>query len=249
MLHIANASKYFGSTPVLNKLNLDLETNTILGLAGPSGSGKSTLLRCIQQLEVLSAGTIKVDGKSGFMFQDFQLFPHMTVLKNLTYAPKLRLKTMDKAKKTFSASDNKPSDGLPDNLEDIQEQTQSLLTALGIADKAQHFPHQLSGGQKQRVALARSLMMHPSLLLCDEPTSGLDPAMIEEIIVLLQSVKAMGVTMVIASHDLNFLTRIADRLIVLKGGELIADLNPADVEHPIHYLKQKLSGADYDPQN
>ena len=249
MLHIANASKYFGSTPILNKLNLDLEPNTILGLAGPSGSGKSTLLRCIQQLEVLSSGTIKVAGKSGFMFQDFQLFPHMTVLKNLTYAPKLRLKAMNAGKKNHSLPGNNSTDGLPDSLEGIQEQALNLLTALGIADKLQCFPHQLSGGQKQRVALARSLMMHPSLLLCDEPTSGLDPAMIEEIIVLLQSVKAMGVTMVIASHDLTFITRVADRLVVLKGGELIADLNPTDVEQPIHYLKQKLSGADYDPQN
>ncbi|MDP1614520.1 MAG: ATP-binding cassette domain-containing protein, partial [Methylococcales bacterium] len=227
-------------------INLDLEPNTILGLAGPSGSGKSTLLRCIQQLESLSSGIIEVTGKSGFMFQDFQLFPHMTVLKNLTYAPRLHLKTMNK--KNLSAHRNS-TDGLPDSLEDIQEQALSLLTALGIADKAQCLPHQLSGGQKQRVALARSLMMHPSLLLCDEPTSGLDSAMIEEIIVLLQSVKAMGVTMVIASHDLTFLTRIADRLVVLKGGALIADLTPAEVANPIHYLKQKLSGADYEPQN
>lgn len=238
MLHIANASKHFGLTPVLNNINLILEPHQILGLAGPSGSGKSTLLRCIQQLEILDSGTITVAGKSGFMFQDFQLFPHMTVLKNLIYAPKLRLKALKQA------NDN----SLPENLTQIQERAFNLLETLGIADKASCLPEQLSGGQKQRVALARSLMMSPSLLLCDEPTSGLDPAMIEEVVVLLKSIKTMGITMIIASHDLAFLTQIADRLVVLKGGQLIADIKPADIAHPIHYVKQKLSGVDYDYQ-
>ncbi|KTD68634.1 MULTISPECIES: amino acid ABC transporter ATP-binding protein [Legionella] len=215
MLVINQASKYFGSLPVLNNINLELQVQTVLGLAGPSGSGKSTLLRCIQQLETLDAGTITVKGQSGFMFQDFQLFPHMTVMQNLVYAPRLQNKTLKH-----------------------EEQASSLLQNLGIRDKASAYPHQLSGGQKQRVALARSLMMKPNLLLCDEPTSGLDLATIDEVISLLNSVKSLGVTMVIASHDLDFLSKMSDRLIVLKGGQLVADVVPKELAEPIMHLKQ-----------
>jgi polar amino acid transport system ATP-binding protein len=203
MLIIDQACKTFNTIQVLKQVSLSVDTNTVVGLAGPSGSGKSTLLRCIQGLEILDSGTINFAGKSGFMFQDFQLFPHMTVLQNLTYAPKLQNKTLhheDKAKQ--------------------------LLQTLGIADKTNFYPHQLSGGQKQRVALARSLMMNPALLLCDEPTSGLDPAAIDEVITLLSAVKALGVIMVIASHDLDFLSKIADRLIILKDGKLLAEIKP-----------------------
>lgn len=226
MLTVTNACKQFGGTQVLNNINLNLEPNSILGLSGPSGSGKSTFLRCIQQLEVLNSGTIHVEGTCGFMFQDFQLFPHMTVLKNLIYAPGLHNKTSNH-----------------------HEEAMSLLVTLGIADKADVYPHQLSGGQKQRVALARSLMMKPALLLCDEPTSGLDPAMIDDVLCLLKKVNAMGVTMVIASHDLTFLTRITDRLLVLKGGVLIAGLKPQELEHPVHYIKHILLGVDNDRGN
>lgn len=215
MLVINQASKYFGALPILNNINLELQVQTVLGLAGPSGSGKSTLLRCIQQLETLDAGTITVKGQSGFMFQDFQLFPHMTVMQNLVYAPRLQNKTLKH-----------------------EEQASSLLQNLGIRDKASAYPHQLSGGQKQRVALARSLMMKPNLLLCDEPTSGLDLATIDEVISLLNSVKSLGVTMVIASHDLDFLSKMSDRLIVLKGGQLVADVVPKELAEPIMHLKQ-----------
>lgn len=242
MLQLINATKHFGLTPVFNHISLNLESNQILGLAGASGSGKSTLLRCIQQLETLSFGTIKVNGESGFMFQDFQLFPHMTVLRNLVYAPQIHQKILNKTHKTSGIK----AQGQPCS---VVEKAFNLLEKLGIADKAQCVPHQLSGGQKQRVALARSLMMNPSLLLCDEPTSGLDPAMTDEIIGLLKSVQMMGVTMVIASHDFTFLTQLADRLVVLKNGELIADIQPAELDQPIHYLKQKLSGVEHDSQN
>jgi len=215
MLEINNACKNFGSVPVLNQISLQLEAQTVLGLAGPSGGGKSTLLRCIQNLETLDAGTINFVGKSGFMFQDFQLFPHMTVLQNLIYAPSLQNKAINH-----------------------EEQALTLLSSLGIADKASSYPEKLSGGQKQRVALARSLMMQPSLLLCDEPTSGLDLATIDEVISLLNSVKALGVTMIIASHDLDFLSKMADRLVILKGGQLVADVQPKKLADPILYLKQ-----------
>ncbi|WP_298624927.1 amino acid ABC transporter ATP-binding protein [uncultured Legionella sp.] len=226
MLTVTKACKQFGETVVLHHINLHLEPNTILGLAGPSGSGKSTFLRCIQQLDSLSSGVIHVDGACGFMFQDFQLFPHMTVLKNLIYAP-----------------------GLHQKNKSHHEEATSLLEALGIADKADAYPHQLSGGQKQRVALARSLMMKPALLLCDEPTSGLDPAMTEDVLCLLKKVNAMGVTMIITSHDLEFLTRITDRLLVLKDGALVADINPAELEHPVHHMKHILSGVNDDSRN
>lgn len=149
------------------------------------------------------------------MFQDFQLFPHMTVLQNLVYAPGLQNKTINH-----------------------EEQANALLKDLGISEKAQAYPHQLSGGQKQRVALARSLMMHPNLLLCDEPTSGLDLATIDDVVNLLNSVKALGVSMIIASHDLDFLCKIADRLIVLKDGQLVADVIPKNLANPILNLKQ-----------
>ena len=216
MLKLHNAYKKFGDTVVLHQLNLTIKANTIVGLAGASGSGKSTLLRCMQQLELLDAGKIDFTAKSGFMFQDFQLFPHMTVLHNLIYAPMLHHKSVDHVEKALA-----------------------LLTTLGISDKAQSYPQALSGGQKQRVALARSLMMHPALLLCDEPTSGLDMATIKDIITLLNTVKSMGVTMVIASHDLEFITKIADRVVVLKSGRVTADIQISDLSDPLSYLKQQ----------
>ena len=214
MLSINNVCKKYNANIVLNDISLALDEQTIVGLAGPSGGGKSTLLRCIQQLEKLDSGEIKFEGTSGFMFQDFQLFPHMTILENLIYAPNLHNKM----------------DHKPDAL--------AMLTSLNIEDKANVYPHQLSGGQKQRVALARSLMMKPKLLLCDEPTSGLDVATIEDVVSLLSSVKDMGVAMIIASHDLDFLTKIADRIIVLKGGNIVTDVNPKTITDPIHHLKE-----------
>jgi polar amino acid transport system ATP-binding protein len=139
----------------------------------------------------------------------------MTVLKNIIYAPILK----DKAKKNNTT------------------QAMEILNNLGIADKANSYPTQLSGGQKQRVALARSLIMQPQLLLCDEPTSGLDVATTLEVIALLETVRNMGVSMIIASHDLDFLTKIANRIIVLKNGKIILDVNPKKIEDPIYYLK------------
>ena len=214
MLAIKNAVKTLGSLPILNDISVTIETNTVLGLAGPSGSGKSTLLRCIQQLESLDSGTIEFTGASSFMFQDFQLFPHLTVLQNLIYAPSLH-----------------------DKSRNHEEQAMTLLGNLNVGDKARAYPHQLSGGQKQRVALARCLMMNPNLLLCDEPTSGLDLATIDDVVRLLKSVKSLGMTMVIASHDLDFLSKMADRLIVLKGGQLVADVLPQKLSDPALHLK------------
>lgn len=200
---------------ILDHINVVIQKSSIVGLAGPSGSGKSTLLRCIQKLEQPDSGTIECSGSIGFMFQDFQLFPHMTVLQNLVYAPTLK-----------------------DPKTDHLQKAHDILQNLGIEQKIHAFPKYLSGGQKQRVALARSLMMNPEVLLCDEPTSGLDISTTLDVISLLESVRDMGVTMIIASHDLDFLTQIADRIVLLKLGKMVVDINPKQLDNPINYLKQ-----------
>lgn len=214
MLKITNISKMFGDIAILDQINLEIKEASIVGLAGPSGSGKSTLLRLIQRLEIPDGGTIQSNARTGFMFQDFQLFPHMTVLENITYAPKLHKKEQHYLQKA-----------------------NTILENLGIASKAHEYPKNLSGGQKQRAALARSLMMHPDILLCDEPTSGLDIATTSDVVTLLEAVRNMGVTMLIASHDLDFLVKIADRIILLKNGKIAVDINPKTVSSPIQYLK------------
>lgn len=219
MLHIHKASKQFHNSIALNQVSLTIEANNVVGLAGPSGSGKSTLLRCIQKLESLDSGEIKFNGISGFMFQDFQLFPHMNILKNLTYAPALQKRTQNH-----------------------NEKAMELLKDLGISDKAYAFPQQLSGGQKQRAALARSLMMQPDLLLCDEPTSGLDMASTKDVLHLLQDVQKLNVTLIIASHDLPFLTQIAQRLMVIKYGTIVADFTNSPIADPISYIQQFYQG-------
>lgn len=219
MLHINNATKNFSGNTILNNINFNVKAHSIVGLAGPSGSGKSTLLRCIQQLDTLDSGEITCAGTCGFMFQDFQLFPHMNVFNNLIYAPNLHKK---------------------DN--NTEEVASAFLKKLGIENKALSFPNDLSGGQKQRVALARTLMMEPDLLLCDEPTSGLDMGSIDDVISLLQSVKNMKITMIIASHDLRFLTQISDRIVVLKKGKLVADFQPQDILDPISFVQNHYQG-------
>lgn len=215
MLKIKNLSKVFGGVQILENINLDIREASIVGLAGPSGGGKSTLLRLIQKLEMPDTGEIKCDARTGFMFQDFQLFPHMTVLENLVYSPKL----------------NKECN-------DYLQRAEILLDNLAISAKANEYPHNLSGGQKQRVALARSLMMSPEILLCDEPTSGLDVATTLDVVALLESVRSIGVTMIIASHDLDFLTKISDRIVLLKGGKIAIDIDPKTIDDSIGYLKK-----------
>jgi polar amino acid transport system ATP-binding protein len=214
MLKITNLSKMFGDISILDQIDLEIKKASIVGLAGPSGSGKSTLLRLIQKLEIPDSGTIQCNARTGFMFQDFQLFPHMTVLENITYAPKLHKKDHH-----------------------YLQRANTILENLGITSKAHEYPKNLSGGEKQRAALARSLMMHPDILLCDEPTSGLDIATTSDVVSLLESVRNMGVTMLIASHDLDFLIKISDRIILLKKGKIAVDINPKIINDPIKYLK------------
>jgi polar amino acid transport system ATP-binding protein len=215
MIKIDHVHKKIGDNIVLNDISLSVQKNSIVGLAGPSGSGKSTLLRCLQGLETIDTGAITCNGSTGFMFQEFQLFPHMTVLQNLTYAPALHDKTAD-----------------------YQAHATRMLENLGIADKSAAYPHELSGGQKQRVALARSLMMQPEILLCDEPTSGLDIATTTDVVSLLESIRNKGVTMLIASHDLDFLTKIADRIVIIRAGKTVLDVTTKELHDPINFLKK-----------
>jgi polar amino acid transport system ATP-binding protein len=214
MLKIDCLSKSFGEKVIIKNVSLEIQKGEIVGLAGHSGSGKSTLLRCIQGIEKQTLGTIDLLGRVTFMFQDFQLFPHFSVLKNLIYAPSLHDKNIDHSIKA-----------------------RELLDKLGIKDKESEYPEKLSGGQKQRVAFARCLMMNPDILLCDEPTSGLDIVSTKDIISLIKSVKEMGVTMIIASHNLDFLTEISDRIIVLKNGEIQETADPREIKDPVEYLK------------
>ncbi|MDR1334902.1 MAG: ATP-binding cassette domain-containing protein [Holosporaceae bacterium] len=223
MLKIHNLHKTFKSTKILDGISLEVEKSRIFGLAGPSGSGKSTLLRCIQQLEVPDCGFLECGGKTGFMFQDFQLFPHMTVLENLLYATKF----VDK-----KSNDKKESK------KNHMHLAQNMLKKLSIEEKAGIYPRSLSGGQKQRVALARSLMIDPDIFLCDEPTSGLDVATIQDVVQLLKSVNEVGVTMIIASHDLDFLTKISDRIVLLKEGRIAVDIDVRQQPDPAAYLKR-----------
>jgi len=213
MLKINNLSKYHQGQEILKDINLEFESNEIVGLAGPSGSGKTTLLRCIQKLEKPDHGEIVCSEITGFMFQDFQLFPHMTVLQNLSYAPNHH------------------------KMKEVQSRAESLLTRLNIANKSHSYPSQLSGGQKQRVALARILMMEPTLLMFDEPTSGLDILAIREVIALLSEIKkSLNITMIIASHDLDFLTQISNRIIVLKNGKVQKEVSLNDKKASIESL-------------
>lgn len=214
MLSISNISKQYGKLKVLNNIDFQVKKASIVGLAGSSGSGKSTLLRCIQKLEKVDKGHIDYSGTSCFMFQDFQLFPHMTVLENLVYAPKTVFKNHH-----------------------AEQDAMILLEKLGLKNKANDYPGKLSGGQKQRVALARCLMMNPDILLCDEPTSGLDIATIQDVVELLNTVHEMGVTMIIASHDVDFLTNISSRIIVLKDGFKTADIDISQILNPSETLK------------
>jgi polar amino acid transport system ATP-binding protein len=216
MLKICNVCKSFNHVKVLDDVNVNIERHSIVGLAGSSGSGKSTLLRCIQGLEKPDDGIITCVGKFSFMFQDFQLFPHMTVLQNLIYAPTLK-------------------DGV--NKKQYIEKAEASLKDLGINEKKMEYPGSLSGGQKQRVALARSLMIDPDVLLCDEPTSGLDVATINDVADLLRRVNKKNVTIVIASHDLDFLVNLCDRIILLKFGKIIVDVCPSQYEDAAAHLK------------
>lgn len=210
MLEVNNLSKSFDKNNVLNKISFKVNKGDVISIVGPSGSGKSTLLRCINLLEK-STGSIKFNGKKidkmvgkniGMVFQQFNLFPHLSVLDNIILAP-VKLKIISKEEATKKAFE--------------------LLKTIGLESKANSFPNELSGGQKQRVAIIRTLIMNPDIILFDEPTSALDPEMKDEVLELIKKIADSGKTMIIVSHEMNFVKNVANRVLFLDGGKIIFD--------------------------
>ncbi len=220
---ISQAVKEFGTARALNNVNLKIAQAEVVLIVGPSGSGKSTLLRSVNRLEHLSSGDISIDGVSvtdpktdirkireevGMVFQDFNLFPHLSVLENITMAP-LTLNKVDKAQ--------------------AQDCALSLLQMVGLEERASSFPRQLSGGQKQRVAIARALAMEPKAMLFDEPTSALDPEMVKEVLDVMLKLAQDGMTMMIVSHEMGFARAAADRVVFIDQGQIIEQGKPEQI--------------------
>lgn len=226
-ISVRNLKKNFGSLEVLRDISLEVTEGEVVVLIGPSGSGKSTLLRCLNQLEKVTSGQIIIDGHDvtdkhtdinkvreniGMVFQHFNLFNHLTVLKNMTLAP-VHLKTLSK--------------------EEAKDKAMSLLNRVGLADKADAYPSQLSGGQKQRVAIARALEMNPDIMLFDEPTSALDPEMVGEVLAVMKELAREGMTMLVVTHEIGFAREVASRVIFMEGGYIVEDGTPDEViNHP-----------------
>lgn len=222
MIKIDNITKSFGQLNVLKGITTNIGKGEVVAIIGPSGSGKSTLLRCINLMETPTTGTITINGQEitapkadvmgirqqiGMVFQHFHLFPHMTVLKNLTYAP-MKVKGMSAA--------------------EAEQKARELLARVGLADKADVFPSRLSGGQKQRVAIARSLVMEPKIMLFDEPTSALDPEMVKEVLEVMKGLADSGMTMAIVTHEMRFAEEVSDRILFLDDGRLLEDTPPEE---------------------
>ncbi|MBD3107267.1 amino acid ABC transporter ATP-binding protein [Bacillus sp. AGMB 02131] len=220
MIKIENLKKTFGKNEVLKGISTEIKEQEVIAVIGPSGSGKSTFLRCINRLEEPTSGDVTIDGtliteknimkvreNLGMVFQHFHLFPHKTVLENLTYAP-INVKGVSKAEANKTAED--------------------LLRKVGLFEKRNEYPNRLSGGQKQRVAIARALAMNPTVMLFDEPTSALDPEMVKEVLEVMKSLAGTGMTMIIVTHEMGFAREVADRILFLEGGKLIEDSAPEE---------------------
>jgi glutamine transport system ATP-binding protein len=223
MVEFKQATKRFGSHLVLHPLDLSIEAGEVAVVIGPSGSGKSTMLRCINGLETISDGDLRVDDVSvrgsardvrrirleaGMVFQQFNLFPHLTALQNVMFGP-IRARGRTKAEARDIAA--------------------ALLQKVGLAERMGHYPSQLSGGQQQRVAIARALAVEPKLMLFDEPTSALDPELRQEVLKVMQTLATEGMTMVVVTHEMSFARRVGSRLLFLDGGHLVHDGKPADL--------------------
>ena len=221
MIEIKGLCKSFGDHEVLKGIDQNVEEGEVLCIVGPSGSGKSTMLRCINRLEEPTGGEIYIDGelvteknvdamrtKMGMVFQSFNLFPHKSVLENLTIGP-INVKKADK--------------------KESEEKGLALLERVGLAEKANEYPRNLSGGQQQRVAIARALAMDPEVMLFDEPTSALDPEMVGEVLDVMKSLAKDGMTMVVVTHEMGFAKEVADKVIFMDGGYIVEQGTPDEV--------------------
>ncbi len=217
MLEVKKLKKKFGKNVVLKDISFNVSKGDIISIVGPSGSGKSTLLRCLNFIEKPSSGNIIFEGvslidkktdlslvrqKMGMVFQQFNLFPHLTVIENITLAP-VKLKLMDEVT--------------------AKKRALELLDTINLKDKAEHYPNELSGGQKQRVAIIRTLIMEPDIILFDEPTSALDPEMVGEVLELIKKVADTGKTMIIVSHEMNFVEKVSNRVLFVDSGKIVFD--------------------------
>ena len=220
MIELRHVDKYYGDLHVLQDISLSVRKGEVVVIIGPSGSGKSTLCRSINRLETIDSGEILLDGKPipqegkklaelraqiGMVFQSFNLFAHMSVLDNITLAP---MEVLKKGKR------------------EAREEALQLLERVGVRDQADKVPAQLSGGQQQRAAIARSLAMHPRVMLFDEPTSALDPEMIQEVLNVIAELAKEGMTMLIVTHEMNFARRVADRIVFMDGGQIVEENTP-----------------------
>lgn len=220
IITVKNLKKSFGILEVLKDISTEIKEKEVVCVIGPSGSGKSTFLRCLNRLEEISGGDVIVNGHAisaknanlnqirqevGMVFQQFNLFPHKTVLQNITYAPlKLKGLTKDQAK----------------------ERAMELLKKVGLVEKANAYPSELSGGQQQRVAIARALAMQPKIMLFDEPTSALDPEMVGDVLDVMKDLAREGMTMIVVTHEMGFAKEVADRVIFMDGGYIVEENNP-----------------------
>lgn len=222
-INVKALEKVFDTTKVLNDIDFQVAQGEVVCIIGPSGSGKSTLLRCLNKLETVTSGQVQIGGVDivnpkidsrlvreniGMVFQQFNLFPHLTVIENITLAP-ITLKKVPKEQARQNALD--------------------LLKSVGLFDKADVYPKVLSGGQKQRVAIARALAMQPEILLFDEPTSALDPEMVTEVLNVMKELAQKGMTMVVVTHEMGFAKEVADRVVFMDGGTIIEEGSPEDI--------------------
>ena len=238
MIEIRGVTKAFGSLTVLKDVSLQVDRGDVVVVIGPSGSGKSTLLRCVNGLETVDRGEVVVDGRRlqdpkldvnllrrdiGVVFQSFNLFPHLSVLRNLTLAPTWVLKLSQR---------------------EADERARKLLEKVGIPEKADARPTQLSGGQQQRVAIARALCMEPKVMLFDEPTSALDPEMIKEVLDVMQDLARDGMTMMVVSHEMGFAREVADRVVFMDHGEIVESGPPEQLfGQPEHERTKRFLGT------
>lgn len=223
MIKVENLHKYFGKLEVLKGIDYEIHESEVVCVIGPSGSGKSTFLRCLNLLEEVTDGAVYIEGvkindpkanindirtEVGMVFQQFNLFPHMTVIDNITMAP-MQIRKMNK--------------------KDAEKLALELLDKVGLRAKADNFPQQLSGGQQQRVAIARALAMKPKVMLFDEPTSALDPEMVNEVLDVMKDLAKEGMTMIVVTHEMGFAREVGDRVLFMDGGYIVEEGHPDDV--------------------